>query len=241
LGFELVREINKRRLPPNEKAVWKAVADHADDKTGCGAWPSQALLAHETGYSERQVRSILRKLEQRGAIVETRKPGRRTSREYMIIVDVVPLLKTEPRPEEISALGTERMLQALQAGEVKTGNLCNQDRKSLHQDRKSAPVKTGRDFRQTLIEPLKNPGREPSDARARANPGSTDQDIIRGTILWGSIDDDKIDLSEDKARAIKKKRAELHEQQRMLENRTKVANGLSRVIALPGKYSEPGK
>ena len=132
MGFKLVREINERDLPRNEKTVWKALADHARDADCAGAYPSQETLARETGYTDRQVRTLLRRLERRGAIMEARKPSRRTTREYLIVLDAVPVDSRWLRPEETSALRSRP-------------EVCD--------------IKTGRNFRQTLRRTLRKPAR----------------------------------------------------------------------------------
>lgn len=48
-------------LPPNQRLVLLAYADHADDD-GNNVFPSLARMAHKTGYSKDQVRRISREL-----------------------------------------------------------------------------------------------------------------------------------------------------------------------------------
>jgi len=126
MGYKIVRQMRERKLPAGEMAVWTALGDHARDLDGGGAFPSQETLARETGYTARQIRTILRRLEARGAIVETRRPGRRTSREYRIVLAAAPLL-SETRPEKISGLNHAKAAP----DSIKTGNPCTQDRKSF--------------------------------------------------------------------------------------------------------------
>jgi DNA-binding MarR family transcriptional regulator len=105
MGYQLVRIMNRRQLPQPEKTVWKSLGDHASDYTGRGAFPSQFTIAQETGYSERHVQRILRKLEARGATVEVKKPGRRTSREYRIVINPPGVVVIdESRPDILSEL-----------------------------------------------------------------------------------------------------------------------------------------
>ena len=52
-----------------------AIADHAHDDGG-GAWPSQATLARKTRLTSRQVRRLMRKLEDSGELQVQKRPGR---------------------------------------------------------------------------------------------------------------------------------------------------------------------
>lgn len=65
-------------LPPPQQLVLLALTDHADH-TGGSIRPSFGLIAWKTGYSERQVRRIVKQLEQAKLLVrvETR-PGKPT-------------------------------------------------------------------------------------------------------------------------------------------------------------------
>ena len=55
-------------LPPNEKLVLLAYADHADH-TGLDIYPSVDLISKKTGYSTRHVQRITRMLENQGLLV----------------------------------------------------------------------------------------------------------------------------------------------------------------------------
>jgi len=55
-------------LPPNEKLVLLAYADHADH-AGLDIYPSVELISKKTGYSTRHVQRITRMLENRGLLV----------------------------------------------------------------------------------------------------------------------------------------------------------------------------
>lgn len=263
MGFELVREMRKRKLPPNEKSVWLALGDHAHDENGSGAFPSQELLAQETGYSSRQVRNILRKLERDGWIVETKRPGRRTSREYRIILNPPVRLRAidgKLRPEKISALEPDNPPVGAESVESKTGNLCNQDRKSLHQDRKSATVKTGRDFRLTpQLTPQRTPREEPLNARARESRDVGEaSEPARGTTPKPSPSpepEERLTPEERERQRIEKREANRakarrdyadilrreREEQERKQARISLGNGTSQVHAPPDKYAESGR
>ena len=72
-------------LPPNEKFVLLAMADHADH-AGRNVRPSVRMVATKTGYSEREVQYIVRKLERSGLLVRTSegKGGRGNPTHYRI-------------------------------------------------------------------------------------------------------------------------------------------------------------
>lgn len=55
-------------MPRDEKFILLAYGDHADHDGG-NVYPSVALIARKTGYSERSVQSISRKLEREGRLV----------------------------------------------------------------------------------------------------------------------------------------------------------------------------
>lgn len=116
MGYELHRKVRTLNFPKAEKAVLGVLADFANDQDGTESFPSQPTIASQTGYSVKWVRKILRKLERLGVIVQTKKPGRRTSREYRIVLDAAPV-----RPEPSSGLNSPR-------AELSSGLNSNQDR-----------------------------------------------------------------------------------------------------------------
>ncbi len=67
----------KYRVPFNQAWVLMALADHADDD-GTNCYPAVAYVAWKTGYSERQVRRIMKQLRDLHALIileESRGPG----------------------------------------------------------------------------------------------------------------------------------------------------------------------
>ena len=74
-------------LDPPKKFVLLAMADHADHD-GRKCHPSVRLVAHKTGYSERQVQYIVRELETLG-ILEVEQPGggRGNPTHYRIVLE----------------------------------------------------------------------------------------------------------------------------------------------------------
>jgi len=90
-------------LPHNQLLVLLALADHADHE-GNNVYPSLGLIAWKTGYSEQQVRRVLRSLEKIG-ILQTveRKPGKVTR--YRIIIEAgIQKLPRVITPSKMSAL-----------------------------------------------------------------------------------------------------------------------------------------
>ncbi|HVF12157.1 MAG TPA: helix-turn-helix domain-containing protein, partial [Actinomycetota bacterium] len=80
------------RLSPYEVSVWLAIAYHANLQTG-SAFPAQKTIATLAKCSERQVRSALRVLEERGYIEIVDRPGKSSS--YNLLSP--PDLAEEPR------------------------------------------------------------------------------------------------------------------------------------------------
>jgi hypothetical protein len=68
-------------LKHGEQAVLLAMADHANED-GTGMWPSNALLAYKTGYSERSVKRIKAQLREKGVLVIVRRASRHRPTEY---------------------------------------------------------------------------------------------------------------------------------------------------------------
>lgn len=70
-----------------ERTVLKELANRYNEKDG-RAWPSQARMARETGYSRSSILRGLRSLEEKGLIVRVRsfkeKSGARTSNRYFL-------------------------------------------------------------------------------------------------------------------------------------------------------------
>jgi biotin operon repressor len=248
MGHEITREMRKRALPHNEMNVWVAIGDHARDKDGAGCYASQATIARETGYSDRNVRRLLKKLEDRGAIVETQKPGRRTTRHYRILLDAVPIRKLPVRPAKMSGL------EEVHDG-VKTGQVVTQDRTSCHLRPDILTVKTGQDVRQTLIEPSLNPKREhPPDARARetrdididldidVGEGPDSDAVKKESGFRKGVDDigDKVPeiFNDDLTRKRAERKRELAEQREYLESKVIIHNGMATVAPETGKYAK---
>ena len=95
------------RIPPPEKLVLMRLADFADDDGG-HVFPSLRRLADETGFEERSVRRILRRLEGEDdkrrpalprllAMVAEADPMRKRPREYRIMVDELRRLSDEAK------------------------------------------------------------------------------------------------------------------------------------------------
>jgi hypothetical protein len=71
-------------LPREEKYVLLCLADHADHD-GNDVFPSVALIAWKTQYSERRVQQFMRRLEERGILVKVKEQfGRGRTMKYRI-------------------------------------------------------------------------------------------------------------------------------------------------------------
>ncbi len=106
MSIKLMSEVWTRELPHPEQSVLLALADHADDEGG-SVFPSLALVAWKTGYSTRQVRRIVRTLEDRGALVLVAEATRYRPNEYRIVMEAVPA-KTPFRADNLSGLDEPR-------------------------------------------------------------------------------------------------------------------------------------
>jgi len=106
-------------LPQNEKFIRLAFADHADDD-GL-AYPSIGRIAWKSGYSIRQVQTIVGELKERGILVATdgAKGGRSVATAYRICPEkgakIAPF-----RPLKRVRFATERVKPTAQKGEVAT-------------------------------------------------------------------------------------------------------------------------
>lgn len=75
-----------QELPPNEKLLLLAIADHADAEGFC--YPGQRGLARKVSMSERTVRTLIGKLEERGVIIRERRQtetGQRRNDGYKLV------------------------------------------------------------------------------------------------------------------------------------------------------------
>jgi DnaD/phage-associated family protein len=67
MSIKIMEQVWKLDLPQNEKLVLLAYADHADEH-GRSVFPSIKYLMQKTGYSERSVQVITRKLQSRSLL-----------------------------------------------------------------------------------------------------------------------------------------------------------------------------
>lgn len=79
-------------LPPNERLVLLAYADHANDD-GQSIWPGRDAMAAKTGYSEHHVRKITRSLKARGVLIQVADGYRGQRAEYRIDLNALTDLK----------------------------------------------------------------------------------------------------------------------------------------------------
>jgi len=75
-------------LPPRQKLVALAYADHADDE-GYHIYPSVRRMAEKTGYSERSIQRISRQLETLGVLVLVKK-GPFGTNHYRLVASALP-------------------------------------------------------------------------------------------------------------------------------------------------------
>lgn len=85
MSVKIMSQIWELDIDHSEMIVLLAMADHADDD-GQNCYPSNSYLAWKTGYSDRQVRRVLRTLESIGIItrVAHEEGGRGLATEYRL-------------------------------------------------------------------------------------------------------------------------------------------------------------
>jgi len=85
---KLVGQVYDLDLPHNEQSIMLALADHGHDD-GSHIHPSVSYLAWKTGYTDRQVQTILRRLEAKGLIepVAYATGGRGKATEYQMHIE----------------------------------------------------------------------------------------------------------------------------------------------------------
>lgn len=79
MSVKAIGEVFDLDLPRNEKFVLLAYVDHADHNGG-NIYPAVATIMRKTGYEERSVQTITRKLEQRGLLVPDGKGPKGTNK-----------------------------------------------------------------------------------------------------------------------------------------------------------------
>lgn len=78
MSAKIMGKVWDLELPHNQLLVLLALADHADHE-GNNVFPSLGLIAWKTGYSEQQVRRVLKALEKAKVLIAVeRKPGKVT-------------------------------------------------------------------------------------------------------------------------------------------------------------------
>lgn len=95
MSVRLMARVWELDLDHAEQAVLLSLADYADDDGG-HLFPSQALVAWRTGYSERQVRRVMAGLKDRGALEVIRKGNQFKRPQYRLKLDGIAL--KPPRP-----------------------------------------------------------------------------------------------------------------------------------------------
>jgi len=75
-------------LPPNQKFVLLAYADHANDE-GTSVYPGEDRMKKKTGYSKGNVRRVTAELIDAGMLMRTRKGHRGQRAEFRLVLDVI--------------------------------------------------------------------------------------------------------------------------------------------------------
>jgi hypothetical protein len=109
MSGKLMGQIYSRDLPPNERELLLAMADHANDAGG-NCFPGNERLAWKLGCSVRKIQQGLRKLEERGAIsiISNAKGGRGKRLEYQINLSVLPVKPELSKGAKSSTLNDEK-------------------------------------------------------------------------------------------------------------------------------------
>ena len=81
MALKQILKVWDHEFKPNEQSVMLAMADHANED-GTGMWPSNARLAHKTGYSTRNVKRIKRALRKKGVLVKVEDSTHNRPTEY---------------------------------------------------------------------------------------------------------------------------------------------------------------
>lgn len=90
-------------LKHNEQLILLALADHGDDD-GANIWPSLAHLAWKTGYSRRQVKTIMSDLRKRGVLRVEKAATWRHPPVYRLNLNLLPKKAPWLRGEETAPL-----------------------------------------------------------------------------------------------------------------------------------------
>ena len=119
-------------LPPNEKYLLIALADHADHN-GKNAFPGVELLAAKTGYSERSVRRILESLEEKAVIIQThRGSGQGNFDAYSIDVKAVELSPyfAQRKAVKMSGLSNKQSGQDVRFPHINKADICDSTKRT---------------------------------------------------------------------------------------------------------------
>lgn len=102
-------------LRPSDRLVLLMFCDHANEEAGRLAWPGAKCVAHETGLSERAVRSAIHRLVAAGLLVLEKPAGRHSPPAYRPAT-AAPLVADRPataapltagRPAPVAVRGAE--------------------------------------------------------------------------------------------------------------------------------------
>jgi hypothetical protein len=86
MSIKLMSQVWELDLPHNQLLVALALADHGKDD-GRSIYPSLRHVGWKCGYTERQVRRIVRELEATGLLVKTGEPHGYRGAEYRLVIE----------------------------------------------------------------------------------------------------------------------------------------------------------
>lgn len=171
-------------LPRDEKYVLLALADHASHD-GRNVRPSLDLIEWKTGYDVRQVRRIVRALEDRGVLVRESAGvgGRGRPTHYAIALDKLPVrVPFEPRKADIlSGFGPEK------AGQRNTGEMSGFPEKADIPAENPDISARNPDIAMSG-EPSEEPSREPSKRKRRSAADEPETTNDSGPKPWDLLD-----------------------------------------------------
>jgi hypothetical protein len=99
MSFKAMRLVMESTIegPSGKKFVLLALANRANAKRGYGCWPSQALIAKDTGITDRSVRAHMKALESEGFITRTpRSKGKAGRTSDWVVVNLAALKCDSP-------------------------------------------------------------------------------------------------------------------------------------------------
>ena len=123
MSSKVIGLVFESSLERPEKFILLALADHAKED-GSDVYPSIARIEWKTGYSERQIRTLMRNLESLGVLqmVHPGGSGPADVRKYKIVLSAIPMLTDFNTWKESKGAKTAPMVRG-QSSPQKGGNL----------------------------------------------------------------------------------------------------------------------